>query len=175
MTYQNGGYSASDPNGKLISSAGGTINFTNGGGGPDIGGLVGASVNLGTALTSNVTTTTTVTRSSGQNVTWSGGTPGTYVVISGESVATVGTSTTNFVGAYFWCTAPVSAGSFNVPATVLLALPATGSISQSGVSVPIPSFLTISNSTNPVTFTAPNLDQGTIQGSYGISNQVTYK
>lgn len=176
MAYQNGGYSASDSKGALISAAGGTINFTNGGGGPDIGGLSGASVNLGTQLTSNVTGTSTVTRSSGQNVTWSGGAPGTSVVISGESISPVGTSTTNYVGAFFWCTAPVSAGSFNVPATVLLALPATGTMTQSGVTIPIPSFLTISNTTNPVTFTAASgLDQGIITGSYGVSNQVTYK
>lgn len=181
MTYnsQFGSYSASDPNGKLISSAGGAINFTNGGGGPDVGALNGATVNLGTQLTSTGSTgvsgISTVTRSSGQTVTWSGGNPGTFVVISGYSAATVGNSTSNFVAAYFWCTAPVAAGSFNIPSTVLLALPPTGTITQQGVSIAFPTILSISNSTNPASFTATGIDQGIASGSYGISNQVTYK
>jgi len=175
MAYQNGFYSASSSTGGLIPASGGTFNFTNGSGGPDIGAFSGASITLGAPLTSNVSTISTVTRANGQTVTWTGGTAGTYVVIWGDSVSQVGTSTTAFVGAYFWCTAPQSAGSFTVPASVLLSLPPTGTITESGISIPIASFLTVSNSSNPVSFTAPNLDQGILSGSYAVSNQVTYK
>ncbi|HUK17389.1 MAG TPA: hypothetical protein VLW65_13285 [Bryobacteraceae bacterium] len=175
MAYQNGFYSAISSTGGLIPATGGTFNFTNGSGGPDIGALSGASITLGAPLTSNVSTISTVTRANGQTVTWTGGTAGTYVIIWGDSISQVGTSTTAFVGAYFWCTAPQSAGSFTVPASVLLSLPPTGTLTESGISIPIASFLTVSNTSNPVSFTAPNLDQGILTGSYAVSNQVTYK
>ena len=174
MTFKNGGYSLSDSKGALLPASGGQYSFNNGSGGPDIGGFT-TSTTLGAALTSNITTTQTVTRASGQNVTWTGGMAGTYVVISGFSMAGIGNSTSNFVGGYFWCTAPQSAGSFNVPSSVLLALPATGTFSEQGVTVGLPTMLSISNSSNPVTFTASGLDQATLQGGYSIANQVTYK
>ena len=175
MTFKNGGYVLTDGKGALLPASGGQYSFNNGSGGPDIGGFT-TSTTLGAALTSNISAANlTVTRASGQNVTWTGGMSGTYVVISGYSMAPVGSSTTNFVGGYFWCTAPQSAGSFNVPASVLLALPPTGTITEQGVSVGLPTMLSISNSSTPVTFTANGLDQGTLQGGYSIANQVTYK
>jgi hypothetical protein len=173
MTFKNGGYDLNSSTGSLVPPNGGTFNFA-GGGGPDIG-IFSASTTLGAPITTNVTTISTVTRSSGQAVTWSGGTPGTYVTISGFSGASINNSTTNFAGAFFFCTAPVSAGSFTVPASVLLALPPTGSITQQGVSIALPSSLSISNSSNPVTFTATGLDQGVLYGTYTVANQVTYK
>jgi uncharacterized protein (TIGR03437 family) len=173
LTFKNGGYDLNSSTGGLVPPNGGTFNFA-GGGGPDIG-TFSTSTTLGAPITSNVTTISTVTRSSGQAVTWSGGTSGTYVTISGFSAASVNNSTTNFVGAFFFCSAPQSAGSFTVPASVLLALPATGSITEQGVSIALPSSLSISNSSNPVTFTATGLDQGVLYGTYTVSNQVTYK
>ena len=174
LTYNKGGYDLNDSKGALIPASGGQFSFNNGSGGPDIGSFT-TSTTLGAPLQSNVNQITTVTRSSGQNVTWTGGTAGTYVVINGFSMAPIGNSTSNFVGAFFWCTAPVSQGSFNVPSSVLLALPPTGSITQQGVSVGLPTMLGITNSSNPVTFTATGLDQGVLSGTYSVSNQVTYK
>jgi uncharacterized protein (TIGR03437 family) len=174
LTYKSPGYDLSDSKGALLPAAGGQFSFNNGSGGPDIGQFT-TSTTLGAALTSNVSSIQTVTRSSGQNVTWSGGNTGTYVVISGFSLGSVGSSTTNYVGAIFWCTAPVAAQSFTVPASVLLALPPTGTFTEQGVSVALPTTLSIANYSNPVTFTAPNLDQGVLQGYYSIANQVTYK
>jgi uncharacterized protein (TIGR03437 family) len=174
LTFKNGGYDLNNQNGTLIPATGGQFSFSNGSGGPDIGAFT-TSTTLGAPITTNVSTLSTVTRANGQTVTWSGGTPGSFVSISGFSVASVNNSTTNFVGAYFWCTAPQSAGSFNIPASVLLTLPPTGSITQQGVSIALPTFLTITNTSNPVTFTAPGLDQGVLYGSYGVSNQITYK
>jgi hypothetical protein len=58
---------------------------------------------------------------------------------------------------------------------VLLQLPATGSITEEGVTIAFPTVLSISNSSNPVTFTATGLDQGVLVGIYTVANQVTYK
>jgi uncharacterized protein (TIGR03437 family) len=63
---------------------------------------------------------TTVSRSSGLTVTWTGGSSAAYLEIDGSS-ATDNTFTT---GASFQCVAPASAGSFTIPPSVLLALPA---------------------------------------------------
>jgi len=174
MPYQNGYYSAGSSTGAYIPASGGTFSFSNGSGGPDIGTLSGASINMGAPLTWS-SPPSTVTRSSGLTVNWTGGNPGTYVTLVGYSMAPVGSSISSFVGAFFWCTAPQSALSINVPATVLLALPASGSYSVSGFTIPLPGELTLANETNPATFTAPNLDYGYIGGSYATAEQVTFK
>lgn len=87
---------------------------------------------------------TSVTRSAGQVVNWTGGASGTFVSISGQSSITVSGST---VSATFICYAPVSAGTFTVPSWILLALPPT---SNGGLSV--------SNETTPQSFSASGLD-----------------
>ena len=93
----------------------------------------------------NSSSITSVNRANGVNVTWTGGGSGTYVQITGSSSANINGQVTS-VG--FTCNAPVSAGQFTVPPAVLLALPAgNGSLS-------------LSNSTNPQTFTASGLDLG---------------
>jgi uncharacterized protein (TIGR03437 family) len=174
MPYQNGGYSASSSTGSLIPASGGTFSFTNGSGGPDIGTFSGAQITLGAPLIWT-NQPTSVTRSKGLTVTWTGGTSGTTVTLFGYSLAPVGNSTTSFVGAYFWCTAPVSAGTLTVPSTVLLALPASGSITSGGISIPLPGALSLSNQSNTVTFTAPNLDFGYLAGTYSVSNSLTFQ
>ncbi|HWD00762.1 MAG TPA: hypothetical protein VG456_28595 [Candidatus Sulfopaludibacter sp.] len=60
-----------------------------------------------------------VTRSSGTNVTWTGGGSNVIVQISGFNY----TDTSNTIGAQFQCTTPPNSNSFTVPASVLLALP----------------------------------------------------
>ncbi len=98
----------------------------------------------------------TVVRASGVTVTWSSGSPGTYVTISGSSsnLSTYGS---------FSCLAPVAAGTFTVPPYVLATLPA----SASGV----PGSLSIANYTVPQTFTATGLDNASAEGyvSYQIN------
>jgi hypothetical protein len=174
LTFKNGSYDLNNSSGTLLPASGGQFTFAGGGGSADIG-TFNVSTTLGAPLTSNVNSITTVTRANGQTVTWSGGTSGTYVTISGFSATAIGSSTTNFVGAYFFCSAPQSALSFNIPASVLLQLPPTGQITEQNVTVPFPTVLSISNSSNPVTFTANGLDQGVLLGIYTVSNQVTYK
>jgi uncharacterized protein (TIGR03437 family) len=66
---------------------------------------------------------TTVTRSSGLTVTWSGGNDQTYIEIQGFN----STDDTGSLGASFQCNAPSSAGSFTIPPNILMALPAGSS------------------------------------------------
>lgn len=65
---------------------------------------------------------TAVSRASGLTVTWTGGTPDSYVEIDGSSAA----DNTGKTAASFQCLAPASAGSFTIPPSVLLAMPAGG-------------------------------------------------
>ena len=177
MPYKNGAYFTSGTGGTLIPASGGNFSFNNGSGGPDIGAFSassGAQITLGAPLTWT-NAPTTVTRSNGLTVTWTGGTAGTYVTLFGSSLAFAPDSTTSYVGAYFWCTAPASAGSLTVPATVLLAFPASGSITTSGISIPLPGSLSLTNSSNYATFTAANLDWGYVEGTYATSNSVTFQ
>jgi hypothetical protein len=97
----------------------------------------------------------TVNRTQGLTVTWTGGSPGSYVFISGN--ATSGTASGSFS-----CYAPQSAGTFTVPSYILLGLP-SGSGNTS-----------VQNSTNLVTFTASGLDFGAAFGSVGFSVNSTY-
>ena len=61
-----------------------------------------------------------VTRSSGLTVSWSGGSPNAYIELDGFS----NTDNTSTVGAAFQCLTTAGAGTFTVPPSVLLALPA---------------------------------------------------
>jgi uncharacterized protein (TIGR03437 family) len=143
-----------------IPSGGGSYTFT-GPGGKDVGSF-NTTINFPAPLIwTNQASVTTVNRAQGQQVTWSGGAPGTYVSIEGQSTLTSGTSV---VSATFDCYAPVSAGQFTVPSWILLALPPNNSGSMS-----------LENSTYPQFFTASGLDYS--YGSTGslIDKAVVYK
>ena len=172
LTYQSGVYYTSGKGGTLIPASGGNFSFS-GSGGPDIGAF-SANISLGAPLVW-ASPPTTVTRSNGLTVNWTGGTAGTYVTLFGDSLAFAPNSTTSYVGAYFWCNAPASDQHLTVPATVLLALPASGSITTSGITIPLPGSLSLTNSSNYATFTAPNLDYGYIGGTYATSESVTFQ
>ncbi len=80
------------------------------------------------------------------------GRPQYAVVISGESAAVLG----NFnITRSFFCLAPVAAQKFTVPASILLSLPATPTSP-----VVSTAYLGISNSSNPVAFSAGGIDLG---------------
>jgi uncharacterized protein (TIGR03437 family) len=147
---------------------GGTYTASNGAGGIDVGGFM-TTVNLPPALTwTNQAATTSVNRSQGLPITWSGGDANSYVVISGSSISGIATTgppissvTSPVAGASFTCTAPVAAGQFTVPPVVLLSLPA--SVSISGIPTGV---LSVGSFTNPQTFTATGLDYAyTISGT----------
>jgi uncharacterized protein (TIGR03437 family) len=150
-----GDYNAQVAN-SFLPATGGTFTFT-GSGGANVGAFT-VSVSLSNLLTwTNESSISTVTRASGQQLTWSGGTPNSYVYVSGSSASASGASAT------FICYAPVSAGQLTVPNYVLLALPAgTGNLG-------------ISNSAAPASFTATGLSgPGIATGGVSFAITPTY-
>jgi uncharacterized protein (TIGR03437 family) len=154
----------------FIPATGGTFTFDNGSGGPDVGAFK-ATLQMASPLTwTNMNSISTVTRSAGVTVNWTGGDPSTYVSITGLSLGSVNGSTSNFVAALFTCEAPTPADTFTVSPAVLLSLPPSTTIG--GVSL---SSLSVSNFTNPVPFTATGLDAGFVEASVENSITVNYQ
>ena len=145
------------------------MSFDNGAGGSDVGAFT-ANLALGAPLVwTNQASITTVNRSNGVTVNWTGGASNSYVQISGMSVT--GNGTLAVLNAYFNCAAPVAANQFTVPRAVLLALPPGGSGPPSG---PFGT-LSVSNITGQQ-FTAPGLDLGLVSTSVNFNNViVTYQ
>ena len=142
----------------------GTYIIDNGPGGADIGSFK-VSLNMPSPLVwTNQDTITTIDRSQGVTVTWSGGDPNSYALISGSS-----TVFTNALSASFVCAASMADGKFTVPSSVLLALPPS-----SGPSPP-PSYLLVGSATTPVRFTAPGLNVGYASSSTQSSKNVIYQ
>jgi uncharacterized protein (TIGR03437 family) len=155
----------------FIPDTGGNFTFNNGTGGPDVGAFSTTQLNMTSPLTwSNMGSISTVTRANGVTVNWTGGDPSTYVSITGTSFGSIGGSDINLVVGDFTCQAPVAPGTFTVPAPVLLSLPP--SFTVDGVSV---SNLSVSNVTGPVTFSAPGLDVGLVEGNVLNTITVTYQ
>jgi hypothetical protein len=145
----------------FIPTSGGTFQFQGTGGtiAPSVGPFT-TQVVFSTPLLqwTNQAQDATVTRSAGLPITWTGGSDGTYVVISGTSIATA-------LSAYgfFTCLAPVAAHQFTVPSYVLGALPAgTGS-------------LIVENESVPQTFTATGIDFGYAIGLLSYEINATYQ
>jgi hypothetical protein len=112
----------------------------------------------------------TVTRSNGLTVNWTGGGSASYISITGSSFGAINGSTVDFVVGSFTCEAPVAAGTFTVPSAVLLSLPQSFTIA--GIST---STLSVSNVTGPVTFTAQGLDVGLVEATFEDTIPVTYQ
>jgi hypothetical protein len=110
----------------------------------------------------NQANVTTVTRANGLTFNWSGGTS-QAVVISGASY----TDTNLTTGAAFYCLAAGEPGTFTVPASVLLALPAAPASPNGGVT-----FQPGPPSNN---FTASGLTVASIDFNSNVSNAVTFK
>lgn len=140
-------------------------------GGADVNAFTG-KLNLPQSLVwTNQSSITTVNRSAGQTVTWTGGDPTGFVTIDGANVNLVGSTA---VGASFHCEARVSDGSFTVPAVVLLSLPGGGGTSVGGVTIPTGS-LSVGASTASTTFTATGLDLGILSATSSTSKTVNYQ
>ncbi|MCU1339212.1 MAG: hypothetical protein JWO19_4793 [Bryobacterales bacterium] len=136
-----------------IPSSGGTFTFK-GSGGADVGSFTTTITLSNPILTwTNLSAAATVDRTQGLPVSWTGGNPGTYVVISGTS-----TSTASGAIAGFTCRIAAEAGQFTVPSYILLGLP-TG---NGGAAVQNDIFST---------FSATGLDAATAGGA--ISHNVT--
>ena len=109
-------YEATLPSSAVTPGASFTFNWTGGSG-------VSASSVMVTLpspflIWTNESASTTVTRSQGIKVTWSGGAPGSFVIVSGTSSPPGGLATS------FTCYAPQSALAFTVPSYVTELLPA---------------------------------------------------
>ncbi len=137
----------------FLTTSGGSFMF-NATAGTQVGAFT-TSVNFPTPLLqwTNQAASATVTRSAGLSITWTGGSAGTYVIISG-------TSFNASASGFFTCLAPVAAQQFTVPSYVLGTLPASTNGS-----------LNVANETVPQSFTATGLDYAFAIGyvSYDIS------
>jgi uncharacterized protein (TIGR03437 family) len=145
MASANGGYSATFPSNFL---APGTYKIDNGSGGPDVGAFSYQVTAPASLSWPNINLFNAIDRTAGVTVSWTGGDPASVVSITGLSLNN-GSGAGQAVWGYFHCAAPVSSGTFTVPAPVLLSLP-TSSL-QEGVSS---STLSIINSTT-VQLTTP--------------------
>jgi hypothetical protein len=101
-----------------------------------------------------------VNRTQGVTVTWSGGSPGTFVVIDGAATTPAPASQT----VSFSCAAPVSAGQFTIPPWVLMAVPAAGN-----------GQLVVRNVTFPTSFSATGLDLGAVFAEIGWKITLPYQ
>jgi uncharacterized protein (TIGR03437 family) len=173
LPFQNGFYYSTTqlPN-TFIPSGGGTFNFDNGSGGPDVGAFTTQAMLSAPLVWSNMSSITTVNRSQGVTVNWTGGAPNSYVSIGGVSIG--GTQSAP-LAVIFVCSAPVSALTFTVPAAVLLALPPSLTMTVGGVAIAVGGGLSVSNYSNPVSFTAPGLDLGYVSAYYTNGTSVTYQ
>lgn len=151
----------------FIPTAGGTFTFDHIPNDPESADLkapIGAKITLPPALTwTNQSRITTVNRSQGVTVSWSGGDPGTYVTITGSAA-----EPNSVVGSYFTCSAPISAGTFTVPSAVLLSLPPTSGATPN-------SFLRVANRVIPQTFAMSGLDIGLISGGWSFTRLLNYQ
>lgn len=141
------------PGSYTISAPGGT--------GPDAVGNFSVPFTLPALVTwSNQDAITSPARSSGLQITWTGGDSGSYVYMSGMSFA-------NETGAMFVCIERASAQQFTIPSYVLSVLPAS--------SGQIPGFLSVGGTSSPVRFTATGLDAGYISTTSTTQKSVTWR
>lgn len=163
-------YATPTSNTSFVPATGGTFTFNNGSGGPDVGPFTSAQLQVPAPLVwTNMSAITTVTRSAGVTVQWTGGDVGTYVVVAGSSSGQVTGDLSQAVGASFTCLAPASAGQFTVPAPVLLSLPATSALSFGLAS------LSVGNDVKPVALNAPGIDYSFAVAGFATTNGVTYQ
>ena len=179
MTKSQGGaysLSGSDVQGSksplFIPASGGLFSFTNTGG-ADVGPISGAQITMPPALNwTNMNSITNVVRSQGVTVNWDTSNPyNGFVTIAGFSIGGILSSTTLFTG--FSCTAPYSAGTFNVAPFVLLSLVA-GDTNIGGISIPTGS-LSLGLSAPPVRFTAPSIDYAFVTATSTTGKSVNYQ
>jgi hypothetical protein len=137
-------------------SAGGAYVFS-GSGGAQVGAFTAtASWPNPLIVWTNPNAATTVTRSQGLSVTWSGGKPGSFVIIGGSTEGMDGPLTATFT-----CFAPQAAGQFTVPPYILLGLPA----GKGGVSI---------QNSNATQFSTTGLDHATAVGGQLFQVNSTY-
>lgn len=144
MTFQNFVTYDAQLDQTATTLTGGQYTFT-GTGGADVGAFT-ANYSLPAVFTwTDQSSITTVNRSNGVTVHWSGGNPAGYVTISGSS--TSGTAFASFI-----CTARVSDLMFTVPSVVLLALPASSGPNSGSLSVDASDYQQITPAPSPLNY-----------------------
>jgi uncharacterized protein (TIGR03437 family) len=130
-----------------------------GAGGKDVG-KFSSSITIGTPLTIAGGLPTSVNRSAGLPLSWTGGNSSDVVLIIGSSSTSTGTglnTTTTSTG--FTCTTTAGTGGFTVPSAVLTQLPPVTLASGNG-------FLEVVSTVTPATFSAPLTAGGSISGTF---------
>jgi hypothetical protein len=140
-----------------------------------VGAFTTPTIQLAAPVTfTNASSISPVTRSNGLTVNWTGGQTGSYVGITGFSLAAESTAANSYLVGFFSCRAPASAGTFTVPPSVLLSVPVSSSITEDGVTVSA-GFLLLSNLSAPATFTATGIDLGLVDAGVEEFLFVTYQ
>jgi len=147
-----------------------------GAGGADVG-KFSTSVTLGAPLAlAGGGLPGTVNRSAGLTLNWSGGNPSDLVEIIGSSGTTSGTGTSAVTDSWtFICTTNAGAGTFTVPSSILLQLPAISASSTTGSGL-----LEFASAVSPATFSAPLTAGGSVTNStfaalLGFGSIVSYQ
>lgn len=142
-------------------------------GGPDVGAF-NVTVNVPTPLNwTNQSQITSVNRSSGLTVKWTGGDPNGYVFIQGFSAYLPSgiIDATQAIAEGFNCAAKTTDGTFTVPSYVLNALPPSGSI----FGITVPGVVQLIASSTPVPFQATGLDFALATNTVLISSTVPFQ
>jgi uncharacterized protein (TIGR03437 family) len=150
-----------------------------GAGGKDVGAF-NASLTLGTPITVTGGLPSTVIRSAGLTLNWTGGLATDIVSIGGSASTVTGTGTNAVTDSTsFSCTTTAGKGTFTVPASVLQQLPAVPATSTTGGG-----FLQLFSGPNPTSgngqFTAPltaggSIDSGSFFGLVGVGGTAAYQ
>ena len=176
LTKTNNSYSLSNfegislPGQTNFSLPAGTYTF-NGAGGNDVGSFNG-SITIGSPLTVTGGLPSTINRSAGLTLNWTGGNASDIVEIIGGSSSTTGsgastvTTTTEFI-----CLTTAGQGTFTVPSSILSQVPATTATSPGSLEVA---------SGVIGSFTAPlkaggSIDAGILASFVGTGNTPTYQ
>jgi hypothetical protein len=129
-----------------------------GAGGADVG-VFNTQITLGAPLTLTGGLPSSVTRSAGFTLNWTGGNASDLVQITGSSSTSSGTGSSAITDTYsFICTTTAGVGTFTVGPAVTLQLPA----STTG-------FLAFGSSVTPASFTAPLTAGGSIDAATFLS------
>lgn len=140
----------------FITPAGDTFTFVNTPGAAVAGFSAKAAVPPA-FVWNEMSTLTSVNRAQGATVTWQNAAANSYVQVTGMSSATFGDIS---LITSFTCSVPAAAGTFTVPSSVLLSLPATAS--SPGINSA--AFLAVANYTFPQAFSTTGIDVGTAYG-----------
>ncbi len=199
LTYQSldaGAVSVSGPNGTRTlnrSESGGLLSYsltlgnatpgnyldqgtytTTGTGGPGVGAFTAQHTLPPELVWTNQSAITSVNRATGVTINWTGGDPSGHVQIQGMSFS--GASVESAVTAMFTCIAKSTDRTFTVPSWVLLALPASPTVSAGGFSMTIPGTLSVSAaSSTAARLQGSGLDFSYFSSQVGVSIGVPYQ